>query len=65
MHSLSYDIMESVVKFETPSTGLIVGGTGSGKSTLVFELLKYAKGVFTNPPKAIYYSYGVDQPLFD
>lgn len=35
-----------------------------GKSTFVFELLKHADGAFTTPMKAIYYCYGVDQPLF-
>ena len=57
--------MESVVKFEVPSTALIVGPSGSGKSTFVFEMLKQANGLFTAPPKAIYYSYSVNQPLFD
>ena len=57
--------MESVIKFQSPSTGLIVGPSGSGKSTFVYEALKNAGGVFACPPKAVYYCHGVYQPLYD
>lgn len=43
---------------------IILGPSNVGKSTFVFQLLKHANGAFTKPIQAIYYCYGVDQPLF-
>ena len=57
--------MESVIKFETPHTALIIGPTSSGKSTFIFKAITNANGIFKIPPKRIYYCYGVYQPLFD
>ena len=57
--------MESLIKFETPSTCLVVGPTGSGKTSFVFEILKNMKGVFKEPPAMVYYCHGVYQPMYD
>lgn len=57
--------MESLVKFESPSTCLVVGPSSSGKSSYVFEVLKHADGVFTKAVNNVYYAYGVYQPLYD
>lgn len=57
--------MESVIKFETPSSAILAGASSTGKSFYVFEVLKHADGVFTKAPKAIFYCYDVHQPLFD
>ncbi|WAR10281.1 hypothetical protein MAR_035357 [Mya arenaria] len=56
--------MESLVKLEVDSTAQVIGPSNVGKSTFVFQLLKHANGAFTKPIQAIYYCYGVDQPLF-
>lgn len=58
-------VMESLVKFETPSTCLVIGPSGAGKSSFVFEVLKNAKGVFKEAPKKIYICFGVYQKLYD
>jgi energy-coupling factor transporter ATP-binding protein EcfA2 len=57
--------MESAIKLETPSTAIIAGPSGSGKTTFIFEALKHSKGLFKDPPKQIYYCFGVYQPMFD
>lgn len=57
--------MESVIKFETPATFLAAGPSGVGKSYYLFEVLKHAARIFAQTPRAIFYCYGVFQPLFD
>ena len=57
--------MESVVKFESPSTCIVAGPTSSGKSSYVFKVLKHVDGVFTKKVDKTYYAYGVYQPLYD
>lgn len=57
--------MESAIKLETPSTAMLAGPSGSGKTTFIFKAIKHANGLFTQPPKRIFYCYGVYQPLFD
>ena len=56
---------ESLIKFETPTTCLLSGATGVGKSWLIYKILKHAEGMFTTPPKKIIYCYGVYQELYD
>ena len=56
---------ESLIKFETPSTIVMSGATSTGKSWLIYKILKHAKGMFTSPPKKIIYCYGVYQDLYD
>lgn len=58
-------MMESVVKFEAPSTCIVVGPSSTGKTSFVFEVLKHADGVFTKKVNNIYYAYSVYQPLYD
>ena len=53
-----------MIKFESPTTVLVSGPTSSGKSTLVFDILKHAKDMFQKPPKKIFYCYGIFQPTF-
>jgi hypothetical protein len=36
-----------------------------GKSSFLFELIRHADGAFKKPMKAIFYCYGVEQPLFE
>lgn len=57
--------MESVLKFESPSSCVLAGPSSTGKSSYVFKVLKHANGIFTKPPEAIIYCYGVYQALFD
>lgn len=56
---------ESLIKFESPSTFIICGGTGSGKTSLLYQILRHGRGIFTSPPKKIFYCYGVYQGLYD
>lgn len=55
----------TVVKFESPTTCIIAGSTGSGKTTFLFELLKQADEMFQTPPTTIFYCYGIYQSLYD
>lgn len=57
--------MESVLKFETPHTALVSGPSSSGKTSFIFKALLHAKGLFKDPPKKIYYCFGVKQKLYD
>ena len=56
---------KAVIKFESPTTCILAGSTGSGKSTFLFELLKCADVIFEIPPKRIFYCYGIYQNLYD
>jgi hypothetical protein len=56
---------EALIKFECPSTCIVAGASGSGKSTFLFELLKNAKFMFAEVPTKIIYCYSTYQPLFD
>ena len=57
--------MDSVIKFESPSTCIIAGPSQCGKSSWVFESLKYLNGIFTKPISVVFYCYSCYQPLFD
>ena len=57
--------MGSVLKFEPGLNALIVAPTKSGKTTFVYKVLLNLEGMFQEPPKKIYYCYGVYQDLFD
>lgn len=48
-----------------PSNCLIAGPSGSGKTKLVSKLLLNAENVFSPPPEAITYCYGIYQPEYD
>ena len=56
---------DAVLPFQCPSTILISGTSGCGKSFLVYQILKHASKMFVNPPSKIIYCYGVYQALFD
>lgn len=57
--------MADEFKIKSPCTILIAGPTGSGKSSLVKEIIQNLKGVFENPPKKIIFCYDRDQALYD
>ena len=56
---------ESLLKFESPTTVLVVGASGTGKTTTIYSILRNASGMFKIPPKKIIYAYSAWQPLFD
>ena len=56
---------EAVLKFETPFTAILSGPTSSGKTTVLFKILRHARQMFKDIPEHIYYCYGADQSLFD
>lgn len=43
---------------------LICGGSGSGKTSICYKLLKYCNEMLTSPPKKIYYFYQLPCPIF-
>lgn len=55
-----------VLQFQSPTTMLACGPTGSGKTTFVKQLLERASVMFKEKPSSILYCYGsVWQPIFD
>ncbi|MES9883139.1 MAG: ATPase/DNA packaging protein [Sedimenticola sp.] len=56
---------EATLKFFSPTTVIIAGASGSGKSVLLFQILRSAAAMFETPPDKIYYCYAVYQDLFD
>ena len=55
-----------VLPFKMPANILIAGRTGSGKTQLVYQILKHATLMFETEPQSIIYCYNVYQkPLFD
>lgn len=57
--------VEIAIKWESPFTCIMAGATGSGKTSLLYQILKYGKHMFTSEPKKIIYCYGVYQHLYD
>ena len=53
-----------VIKFVTPFVCLVAGSSSSGKTTLIFEILKQKDYMFTEPPVQIMYAYGAWQSKF-
>ena len=51
--------------FPAPSTITIAGPTGSGKSSLCFEILKYRQELFSQPVKGVVYCYSEYQEIFN
>ncbi len=55
----------SLLPFNSPATAMIVGPTMSGKTSLIYEILKHADGMFQTPPERIVIAYTEYQPLFE
>ena len=53
------------IMFYSPTTITLSGSTGSGKTSLLLEILKYRDELFSSPPKKIMYCYGVWQEMYD
>lgn len=53
-----------VIKFISPFICIVAGSSSSGKTTLVFEILKHSGDMFTEPPVQIMYAYGSWQTKF-
>ena len=53
------------VKFQPNSTICLTGPSACGKSSLVYELLKFREQLFNNHPLKILYCYNIYQPLYD
>lgn len=52
------------LKFISPAICIVAGSSSSGKSTLVFEILKHSHAMFTEQPVRIIYVYGAWQNKF-
>ncbi len=57
--------MEAVIRFKCPATYGLYGMTFSGKSSWVFNLLRYKDIMFEAPPYRIIYCYNMYQQSFD
>ena len=58
--------MEALLKIPSPSTLIFSEPSGSGKTRLVYEILKHARGMFEKMPYQIIYCYNIYQnDLFD
>ena len=53
-----------VTKFISPCICIVAGSTSSGKSTLMFQILKHSCEMFTEIPEQIIYCYGSWQKNF-
>ncbi len=56
---------EVTLKFFSPTTVIIAGASGSGKSNLIFQILRTASKMFELPPDKIFFCYSVYQDLYD
>jgi len=54
-----------MLKFKSPSSIVISGPSQSGKTSLTFEMLKHADGMFEKPPAKIMYAYKAWQPIYE
>ena len=55
----------TMFRFFSPTTAMIAGPTGSGKTNFVFKLLENLNAMFEVPVEKVYYFYGVWQKSFD
>lgn len=53
-----------IYKIKTPSTTMIAGPTGCGKSTMIKEVISRLPEVFDRPPERVIYCYSRDQSLY-
>lgn len=53
------------VRFRNPCNILVSASTGSGKTTLVKNLLSLRSQIFTEDPEKIFLFYNNDQPIYD
>ena len=54
-----------MILFHVPSTFILSGASGSGKTTWLQTLIKHKNKMFDSPPTRILYFYGIWQPLFE
>lgn len=59
--------MESVspFQFKTPTTIMVCGSTGVGKTVLIFKVIKNRTQLFDKPPEEIIWCYGAYQEVFE
>ena len=55
----------NIIPFNSPTTAIISGPTGSGKSTFIFRIIENVSVMFEEKVCKIYYFYTVWQTLFD
>ena len=52
-------------RFISPTTAVITGPTGSGKTNFVFKILENLNAMFEVPVEKVYFFYGAWQDSFD
>ena len=52
---------EALLKIPSPSSIILSGPSQSGKSTLVYDILKHAEGMFEKPPCQVIFCYNIYQ----
>lgn len=53
------------MKFKTPTSIAVIGGTMSGKTHLVWRILHHGSVMFEKKPSKIVYCYLEDQPIVE
>ena len=53
------------IMFKTPTSFAVIGGTMSGKTHVVWNILKHGSVMFDKEPSKIVYCYLEDQPIVD
>ena len=57
--------MEAVIPFKTPSNCIVSGASSSGKTRLIYQILKNSSEMFDKRVKKVYFWYNVYQSVFD
>lgn len=52
-------------QLKTPFTCIVAGSTGAGKTSLVFNILRYKQSLFSTPPQKVFLFYHIKQELYD
>ena len=52
------------LRFKTPFNAIVAGSSGSGKTILIYGLLRYRHEIFTSPPAKVFFFYSEMQDIY-
>lgn len=58
-NTIMYDM-----RIKTPFNAIVAGSSGSGKTVLVYKLLRHRHQIFTTPPAKVFYFYSEMQEIY-